>query len=608
MKKIIYTFILGFTICALYSSAQSPQAIPYQAVARDTSGNLITNHAVSLRFSIHAGSAVGTVVYKETQSAITNALGLFTVNVGQGTVVTGTFASVNWGSGNKFIQVELDATGGISYVDMGTQQMLSVPYALYAGNLPNGTSDGQILVWNSSTSQWVSTSICSLFNSTANCGSCGNVCGPYANAVAGCSGGSCSIVSCSTGFADCNAVVADGCEINITTNANNCGACGNVCSLSNAVAGCSSSTCTLISCNTGFKNCDGSTPNGCEININTDVLNCNGCGIVCSANNITRACSAGSCSGLCNSGFADCNSNKQTDGCEVSINTDPTNCGACGNFCSTNHITPACTAGSCSGSCSSGFADCDGNKLSNGCEVSINTDLNNCGGCGLICSANNTASHSCTAVACTGTCSSGFANCNNNFQIDGCEVSINADVNNCGSCGAVCSSNNISPACSAGSCTGMCNSGFADCNSNRRADGCEVNINSDPNNCGSCGGVCSSNNMATRTCSSSLCNGTCSSGFADCNGNKQADGCEVNIFTNVANCGGCGSTCSSNNITTPVCTAGACTGNCNTGFADCNSNKRTDGCEINTTSNSSNCGSCGHICPAGQTCSGSVCL
>ncbi len=121
--------------------AQTPQAIPYQAAARNSSGAILASTAVSVRFSIHDATADGTVVYSETHTTTTTAQGLFSVNVGQGTPVTGTFSGINWGTNAKYMQVELDPTGGSSYIDMGTQQMMSVPYALYAGT-------------SSSSSQW----------------------------------------------------------------------------------------------------------------------------------------------------------------------------------------------------------------------------------------------------------------------------------------------------------------------------------------------------------------------------------------------------------------------------------------------------------------------
>ncbi|MCX6351399.1 MAG: hypothetical protein NTX03_06030 [Bacteroidetes bacterium] len=135
MKKNLLMMCL-ITLLSYQAFAQSPQAIPYQAVARNSSGVLIANQSISLRFSIRAGTATGTVVYKETQTATTNKFGSFSVNIGKGTVVTGTFSSIRWDSASKFMQVELDAAGGTSYTDMGTQQMLSVPYALFATATP----------------------------------------------------------------------------------------------------------------------------------------------------------------------------------------------------------------------------------------------------------------------------------------------------------------------------------------------------------------------------------------------------------------------------------------------------------------------------------------
>ena len=132
MRSILSLFV--FTMLSLVALAQAPQGIPYQAVARNSSGVIIASTAISVRFTIHDSIATGTTVYRETFNPTTTAQGLFSVNVGQGTVVSGTFSSINWGTNAKFMQVELDPAGGTSYIDMGTQQMMSVPYALYAGN------------------------------------------------------------------------------------------------------------------------------------------------------------------------------------------------------------------------------------------------------------------------------------------------------------------------------------------------------------------------------------------------------------------------------------------------------------------------------------------
>ena len=133
MKKHVSIFI--FTVlCFLHSQAQAPNAIPYQGVARNMSGNIIASQSISLRLSIRDVSSAGTVVYSEVHNVVTTSLGLFNVNIGQGSNQTGTLAAVNWGSAAKYIQVELDPAGGTSYTNMGTTQLMSVPYALYAQN------------------------------------------------------------------------------------------------------------------------------------------------------------------------------------------------------------------------------------------------------------------------------------------------------------------------------------------------------------------------------------------------------------------------------------------------------------------------------------------
>ena len=137
MKKLItIIFTVNAIFCLLNSvNAQAPQSIPYQAVARDSIGNLIANENISLRFTIRNATAAGTILYRETQNTVTNALGLFVVNIGQGAVITGSFSTIVWASNSaRFLQVELDTAGGSNFTNMGAQQMLSVPYALHAGS------------------------------------------------------------------------------------------------------------------------------------------------------------------------------------------------------------------------------------------------------------------------------------------------------------------------------------------------------------------------------------------------------------------------------------------------------------------------------------------
>jgi hypothetical protein len=115
------------------SYAQAPLGIPYQAAARKANGQALTNTAIKVRFSILDSTASGTVAFKETHITTTNALGMFNLNVGMGTAITGTLAGVKWANNAKFLQVELDTTAtGNNYMLMGIQQLMSVPYALFA--------------------------------------------------------------------------------------------------------------------------------------------------------------------------------------------------------------------------------------------------------------------------------------------------------------------------------------------------------------------------------------------------------------------------------------------------------------------------------------------
>ena len=127
--------LLFALVLVLNAAAQVPQKINYQAVARDGAGNIMATHNVSIRFTIHDISPTGAIVYQETRSGIqTNQFGLFTCAIGAGTVVSGTFSAINWGTGDKFLQVELDPAAGTNYTVSGASQLLSVPYALYAAN------------------------------------------------------------------------------------------------------------------------------------------------------------------------------------------------------------------------------------------------------------------------------------------------------------------------------------------------------------------------------------------------------------------------------------------------------------------------------------------
>jgi len=130
MKKLLLTITMA--ICTTMAIAQAPMKFNYQGVARDNTGKALDNKSITMRISVLDGSAAGPAVYVETQSATTNQFGLYSVQIGNGTPVTGTMSGVAWGTGDKYMKVEIDPAGGTTYTDLGATQLLSVPYALYA--------------------------------------------------------------------------------------------------------------------------------------------------------------------------------------------------------------------------------------------------------------------------------------------------------------------------------------------------------------------------------------------------------------------------------------------------------------------------------------------
>lgn len=132
MTRSLLLFITALMSCV--SFAQVPQAISYQAAARDQAGNALADQAVSVRFRVHTTSAFGTVVYSETHSTTTSEHGLFSLSVGLGTPESGSFGAIDWASGPHFLEVGLDTLGGSDFVMIGSQQLMSVPYALHAGS------------------------------------------------------------------------------------------------------------------------------------------------------------------------------------------------------------------------------------------------------------------------------------------------------------------------------------------------------------------------------------------------------------------------------------------------------------------------------------------
>lgn len=139
IKQILCTLSCCLFILCSFSQAP-PQALNYSAIAKGSNGQMLANKVIGLRFTILAGGISGTVVYQETQTDTTDPFGIFNTAIGIGTVVQGAFASISWGTNTHFLKVELDENGGSNYFDVGTSQLLSVPYALYAGTAGSADS------------------------------------------------------------------------------------------------------------------------------------------------------------------------------------------------------------------------------------------------------------------------------------------------------------------------------------------------------------------------------------------------------------------------------------------------------------------------------------
>jgi hypothetical protein len=130
MKKTITAIV-----CVLFTTtifAQAPQKISYQAVIRNSTSQLVQSANISMQISILQGTPTGSSVYVEQHVTTTNANGVATIEIGNGTALSGLFANINWANGPYFIKSETDLNAGTNYTISGTNELLSVPYALYA--------------------------------------------------------------------------------------------------------------------------------------------------------------------------------------------------------------------------------------------------------------------------------------------------------------------------------------------------------------------------------------------------------------------------------------------------------------------------------------------
>ena len=284
----------------------------------------------------------------------------------------------------------------------------------------------------------------------------------------------------------------------------------------------------------------------CTANLKKDVDNCGACGVECkladstSPANATFYCGDGQCRLRCVGLFADCNGNPE-DGCEVSVEGDPANCGACGNACKAGEV---CWEAACG--CPPGFTQCG-----SGC-TKIESDPSNCGGCGTTCSLPSPdagpaewpcgpgvlAPHQgpiCAQSSCAIGCTDGHANCNDDICGDGCETNLANDPKNCGACGHACKAEEV------------CIDGECECSDpSLTYCGRCVDLQRDEENCGTCGNVCPGLVEPWKTggplCVLGRCTYHCAAGYADCD-HRIDNGCEVDLMVDPTNCGACGVQC-----------------------------------------------------------------
>lgn len=407
----------------------------------------------------------------------------------------------------------------------------------------------------------------------------------------------CAVDHCDAGWSDCNTDPSDGCETSLDNDPMNCGACGTDCSLTGAGFICQAGKCVTNDCQPPTTaNCDKDPTNGCEV----DLLkpdNCSFCGNVCNLPHAISACEP-TPSGTpiarcivkdCVAGWSDCDGNP-ANGCESSDKTDPTTCGGCGKKCNSTNGVAGCVNGTCNLLCNPGFGNCD-NDIDNGCEVNLQTHVSNCGACGNACPAAN-GTPICTAGQCaTGTCSSDYADCDQNPS-NGCETGVVTDPKNCGGCGVVCPGTaNGFPTCANSTCGVGCSPGFSTCGSGTT---CFDTLN-DPVHCGctQCPGPTAG--TGTPSCSGGKCSVTCTPGLTLC-GTQCLD-----LKTNNANCGVCGKVCTAELGGTSTCQNGQCVTQCPTGVAICD-NKCVD-----VFTDEGNCGACAKKCGLGQFCKDGTC-
>ncbi len=441
-------------------------------------------------------------------------------------------------------------------------------------------------------------------STASDCGGCGEDC-PAVNGTPGCEDSACTI-DCSAGFDDCNEDTSDGCEAPVG-DVLHCGGCDVECPEEEGyTAYCDDGECGQTLCEDGLGNCNGDPDDECEADLTSDVENCGRCGGLCSVAHGTPGCDAelGCIVAGCDDGWDNCNSGTPdggyADGCEVNTLESADDCGACGNACTVENGSGQCVNGNCAvDGCGDGFGDCDGD-YENGCETNIWTDKTSCGGCGAAGLACDDVFPNATGECVDGACQ--IDDCLGNFRDCtaelGCETNINSSDLHCGACGTRCQDVGGSNVCTSGSCVLTCDSTHASCDM-MVPNGCETATTgaSAVTHCGSCNTACATDGTSATTCiSRGVCVPTCDGTHASCDSNP-TNGCETATTGagNEAHCGGC-SACVTTGASAVACNnSGVCVPTCNNNRLNCNS--ANDGCEV--TQSASNCGACGTQCVFG---------